>query len=51
MKESLLLNKTIRSVKWENDGNEGYANLRIYFTDGTSISINYSCMGGVYISE
>ncbi len=50
-KSELFVNKTIHSIEWENDGSEGFANLVIHFTDNTSVKINYSCMGGVYISE
>lgn len=47
-----IAGKIVHSSSWEGgDGDKGTANLRITFTDGTSIKVCYSCMGGVFVSR
>lgn len=52
--EEDLVGKTIKSIEYIGigpDGNsEGYGDLKITFTDGTSVMVCYSCMGGVYVN-
>lgn len=48
--EACLPGKTIASTEWVG-GEEGYGEFKIKFTDGSCISVNYSCMGGVYLSN
>lgn len=55
--QQLMVGKTIQSTEWVghnqrfNEEPEGYGNFRIIFTDGTSVVVCYSCMGGVYLSD
>lgn len=45
-----LVGKTIASAMYEKAA-EGYGNLTLTFTDGTTASVCYSCMGGVWVDR
>jgi hypothetical protein len=51
-----LEGKVIEEASWiiGSDGceeKEGFGQLLLKFTDGSQVIVNYSCMGGVYLSD